>query len=264
MHDFFSKGYRLAFMFFFTVAFISCATTTQRVSEDAMQAIKTVEIYIGHPQQPLVYQRAVKGARTGAVIAGMVGILIAEAVSMGVNTQWEGPGNKVVQSLSDFDHMALLENDLKQTFDKAGIGVTIHRSKALSDIFTRPEKIEEILEDSTADAVVVLSYDYRLRQGFDVQLLGASEVYAVSEQALRFADERKLIVNRLLDNVELVEKEQFDAKTPDQLANAIIASDAEVIREGLTNSSKKVAASVASLLGVNMPVSSVGEKYTMR
>ena len=263
MHEFWVKGYRLFIVFFITVIFISCATTTPRVSDDAMQAIKSVEIYIGHPQQPLVYQRAVKGAKTGAVIAGMVGILVAEVVSVGVNTRWEEPGRKVVQKLSDYDHMAALENEIRPYFDKAGVSYTIHRSEALSDIFTRHEKIEDIIENSTADAIVVLAYDYRLQQGFDVHLSGVSEVYAVSENAQRFADERHVIVNRLLDHVELLEKDQMEEETPEQLAEAIIASDAVVIRQGLAKASKKAAASVASLLGMDTTVSR-GEKYSMR
>lgn len=262
MHEFLVKGYRLFIVFLITVIFISCATTTARVSDDAMQAIKSVEIYIGHPQQPLVYQRAVKGAKTGAVIAGMVGILVAEVVSVGVNTRWEEPGNKVVQNLSDFDHVAALENEIKTYFDRAGVSYSIHRSEALNDIFTRYEKIEDIIENSTADAIVVLSYDYRLQQGFDVHLSGVSEVYAVSENAQRYADERNVIVNRLLDHVELLGKGKVEGETPEQLANAIIASDAAVIRHGLTKASKKAAESVATLLGMDSLVS--GEKYSMR
>lgn len=262
VRDFFVRGGLLLTMSIAVIVFTSCATTTPRIPGDAMKAIRSVEIHIGHPQRPLVYQRAVKGAKTGAVVAGMVGILVAEMVSLGVNTQWEGPGNEITQKLDGYDHMAALEKELAVYFDRAGVEYTIHRSEALSDIFARPEKIEEILETSTADAVIMLAYDYRLEQGFDVHLLGVSEVYAVSEKARRFADDRKVIVNRLLDHVEPLENDTFRGKTPEQLADAIIASDGIVIRQNLGKASKKAAASVASLLGIDHLAP--GEQYTMR
>jgi hypothetical protein len=262
MQVFFAKWCRLFVVFFISVFFISCATTTTRVSEDAMQAISSVDVYIGHPQQPLVYQRAVKGAKTGAVIAGMMGILVAEVISMGVNSRWEASGQKVAQDLSDYDHIAALEYEIRSYFDSAGVGYRIHRSPALNDVFARPEKIEEILEASTADAVVVLSYNYQLQQGFNLQLSGLSEVYAVSEEAQRFADERKVIVNRMLDHIELLEKDSLEGETPEQLAEAIIDSDSAIIRQSLSNAGKQAAASVATLLGIESLGG--GEKYSMR
>jgi len=249
MHKIQLLGCRLSIVLFISITFISCVSVTPSIPANAMESAQTVDIYIGHPQHPLVYQRQAKGAKTGALIAGVLGILVAETISRSTHKKWEEPGRRIAAHLKGLDHAAQLEELLRQNLDQTEIKYNIYRVDELHDIFQRNEVIKNILESTKADIVIALSYDYSLQQGFDLHISGHSEAYAASDLTEQFADTKQRIVYRLLDDMVFMEDGHFTAVSPDEMADVIIEADARVVSEQLDNATQRVAAEVISLLG---------------
>jgi len=243
------SGCRTSIILFIAVTFISCASISPSIPSNALQAVKRVDIYVGHPRVPLVYQRQVKGAKAGAMLGGLVGILVAETISRSTNTKWEESGKRIAAHLEHLDHINLLEQDLNKGLARSGVEYNIHRVDELHDLFQRDEIIENILQFSEADIVVVLSYDYLLQQGFDLHVSGHSEIYAVSDYMRRFADSNNRIVYRLIDDTFLLDKHVPGAGTPESIASILMDAETTSLNQQLELASQHVSTEVIAMMG---------------
>lgn len=222
-----------------------CATLPQQLPIEKSSQIKSVDIFITHPDTTLSYGIDNGGAATtGAVVGGLLGLAIGAAIDKGRNAKWERNAGPIIEQVKDYDYSTELTKNLMAEFDNRNITTTLHTFNP-GTTENKKEKITELVTSTDSDADIFVNYTHKVTLGYDLITNSFVELYLknnIPEEGKNVKpDARKFGQQGTVTT-------KIPSKDPQEILKLLLEDDGEKMKIGLGKANVSLAKNIGNIV----------------